>query len=249
MIEPPKTDRHPRTTDGPELPSDGDTDLLQAVLEQAGRAHAVRNSNLKLVDEYSSSGNTAGHNDRVRVHDDIGIPYIHSQAILTGKDEHGLRIVPLEPAQLFEKAIDSGKRLVFLVGKVGTGKTLLALKWLENYPISKYVKARKLCSFVERYDEDRARLNLYLKCRNLVIDEMGTEREVDIGTLADHIHTRYEDGKITIGIANLNKAEVMSRYKDPIARRLWALGAVIECTKTVCPGQMEREKLAKKRRR
>jgi hypothetical protein len=124
------TNRNQRTTSGPELPSDGDMDMLQVVLEQAGRAHASRNSNLQLVAEYNSSGSTAEHNDRVRVRDDIGIPYIHSQAILTGIDEHGRRIVPLKPGQLLKK-------------------TILALKWLEKQPLSKYVMATsELCQII-----------------------------------------------------------------------------------------------------
>jgi hypothetical protein len=176
-------------------------------------------------------------------HDAVNIPAIHGEAIRSGKDEHGKPIRELDIDVKLRAAIASGKRIVYLVGHVGTGKTLAACKWAvgqQNYTL--YIKAMSYCNLVK----SRRPLERYRNCQVLILDEIGMEREFDADIIADLIHHRYEECLTTVGISNMDPSKITGHYGDPIARRTWAAGAVIKCDVVVCPGQERRDSVRDK---
>jgi hypothetical protein len=173
------------------------------------------------------------------------IPKLHRDAILTGYDEHGTKIRDTEPEADIDVAVGDGLRLIVLVGPLGTGKTMAAIRWAagSDHNDVLYSTARQVFAKSDRYDGDRPDLERVNTCAVLILDEMAgqEERDADSAQIASVLHHRWENKRITICIANTTQEEFEGKYEPRVVSRLWEAGEVIPCTVTLRRGEKARQ--------
>lgn len=110
-----------------------------------------------------------------------------------------------------------------LLGTVGCGKTMagiIALSLRTGY----YVTARRLERvFSANFGPDRKEQERLVDCKFLVVDDLGTERDLTTfaGVFYEVVDLRQGHGRSTIFTSNLDKKQFFERYNDPrLERRL-----------------------------
>ena len=142
----------------------------------------------------------------------------------------------IKTCELFKKYIsklkDTEKKLIFLNGDVGVGKTYIlkattheAIKnnYYALYTTSFDLNKSFLAYHCAKLDEKDNILNKYLECDLLLIDDLGTEnilKNVTIEYLYLIINQRLESGKNTIITTNLSLDELKDTYDERIMSRI-----------------------------
>lgn len=138
--------------------------------------------------------------------------------------------------ELFKKYIsklkETDKKLIFLNGEVGVGKTFIlkattheAIKnnYYALYTTSFDLNKSFLAYHCAKLEEKDNILNKYLECDLLLIDDLGTEnilKNVTVEYLYLVINQRLESGKNTIITTNLNLEELKDIYDERIMSRI-----------------------------
>jgi len=149
---------------------------------------------------------------------------------ITHKDKY------IKTCELFKKYIsklnESEKKLIFLNGNVGVGKTFIlkattheAIKqgYYALYTTAFDLNKSFLAYHCAKLDEKDEILNKYLECDLLLIDDLGTEnilKNVTVEYLYLVLNQRLESGKNTIITTNLNLDELKDIYDERIMSRI-----------------------------
>lgn len=111
----------------------------------------------------------------------------------------------------------TGKATLMLLGGAGCGKTVAAAWAIANTRGAEYLKMQALSNLYRAgFGEDHERFQRLLSTSLLVVDELTTERDIELGRAALHevIDERQSRDRATILIANRTKKEIAERY-DP----------------------------------
>lgn len=129
-----------------------------------------------------------------------------------------------------------GKPVLMLLGGVGSGKTVAA-GWLlaritmtERSASARYVKMRDVANLYRAgFGDDAKAFADVIKCGLLVIDELTTERDADLGRAALHevIDERGTRRRPTLLLANRTKDEIRERYDARTIDRLRECAVVV----------------------
>lgn len=117
---------------------------------------------------------------------------------------------------LDERRAGRAKPILVLLSGVGAGKTVAAA-WLIARTGGSYAKMRDVANLYRAgFGEDAERFQSLVTARTLVIDELSTERDVDLGRAAlnELIDERGAHDRTTLLIANRTRRELAERY-DP----------------------------------
>ena len=170
------------------------------------------------------------------------IPGLIAKAILYKCDHRGLDLRRTRLDDQLEFHLGSERqRLVLILGKVGTGKTMAACRWLAGVELGLYSTARHFCRLSGNMSDDRPDLRRHETAAALVLDEVGLEDKKHRQRIEDLLHTRYEDDLPTVVIANMAPGEFLSAYGDRVDRRVWANGFKLNPTEVLCPGERKRQ--------
>ena len=130
------------------------------------------------------------------------------------------------------KLKETDKKLLFLTGGVGVGKTYIlkattheAIKnnYYALYTTSFDLNKAFLAYHCAKLEEKNNILNKYLECDLLLIDDLGTEnmlKNVTIEYLYLIINQRLESGKNTILTSNLDLEQLKELYDERISSRI-----------------------------
>lgn len=172
----------------------------------------------------------------------VGIPGGTARALATGKGPDGSPLIVPEHEVRMLDHIAEGKLLMVVCGLVGTGKTVSACRWLNTRVDRWYVTAKDFCALSEKFDKDRALWSRYRDIKNLVLDEAGMETdERDQAKVEALLHHRYEEGLVTVVLANKAPKEFLKTYGDRLGRRVYAQGRMIVADEVLCPGEKRRQ--------
>lgn len=122
-----------------------------------------------------------------------------------------------------------------LLGPVGTGKTYAAAWAIAGNASAAYVKARELCRlYRSEWGPEREAWERLLRVDLLVVDELGTERELDLARAAwcEALDERHAAGLRTLGLGNLDRAGFEARCEARALSRLEQRGIVVELNDT-----------------
>lgn len=142
----------------------------------------------------------------------------------------------IKTCELFKKYIgklkETEKKLIFLNGNVGVGKTYIlkattheAIKqgYYALYTTAFDLNKSFLAYHCAKLNEKDEILNKYLECDLLLIDDLGTEnilKNVTVEYLYLIINQRLESGKNTIITTNLSLDELKDTYDERIMSRI-----------------------------
>lgn len=165
------------------------------------------------------------------------IPQMFRQFILSGRDENGQEMRETAAQWRFVESIDKGRRLLFLWGEAGTGKSVIACQWLASEPLGLFVESAYLLSLSPNFSTDRGELERYEKTPRLVIDDLGRGQETDTqkSRIEEFLSRRYHAGLITVATTNKAPAKFCADYGERIASRLRELGALVHCDEQLRP--------------
>ena len=183
------------------------------------------------------------HRDRLSI---IGCPDAIADTIRAGKDEHGRRLITSEPERWLRDKMENGRRLMLLCGKLGTGKTMAACRWLADQQGTDSVFLFRLAVDVCRLSPDFSKTDPELRqlatVRVLVLDEVGTTQEEDKhrARLEGLLHRRFDAGLVTILLSNLTPSEFVDRYHARIVSRVYDSGGIYGCREVLRLGEQQR---------
>ena len=133
------------------------------------------------------------------------------------------------------------KPVLVLIGGVGSGKTVAAAclvvhaRASSRHLVTAYAKMRDVANLYRAgFGADAAAFERLIVAGLLVIDELTTERDIDLGRAALHevIDERGAHGRPTLLLANRTKDEIRSRYDARTIDRLRENAAVVELAAT-----------------
>jgi len=158
--------------------------------------------------------------------DEVGVPRVIADVLLA---ESGTTLT--EPMAAV-RSLAPHESLVFLAGRVGTGKSVAAC-WAATRPgvsSALFVRSMQLARW-NRYDADE--VDRLLSPQVLVVDDLGSEFNDERGsfwTLFEEVTvSRAEDHRLTIVTTNLLVDDVRARYRfERVAERVRSLGAFIQ---------------------
>lgn len=122
-----------------------------------------------------------------------------------------------------------GKPTLVLLGGAGCGKTVAAAWALMRAPAGHYAKMQPLTNLYRAgFGPDAAEFQAHIRSWLLIVDELTTERDVDLGraALQEVVDERQTRDRGTILIANRTRAELRERYDARTIDRLRE-GAVV----------------------
>lgn len=126
-----------------------------------------------------------------------------------------------------------------LVGETGRGKTV-AGAWLISRLGGVYVTAEQACrGSLARFGRERDAFDRMVASRVLVVDDLGTERDPELGkgALWDIVNARVGlDRAWTLLTGNLSESEFRTRYGERTIRRIEHQGTIV----TVHGGDLRR---------
>jgi DNA replication protein DnaC len=128
-----------------------------------------------------------------------------------------------------------GKPTLVLLGGAGCGKTTAAAYVLSRTKGARYVKMREVCNlFRAGFGDDAAAFDALIRCPLLVVDELATERDADLGraALQEVVDERQARNRPTVLIANKTRAEVAERYDARTIDRLREGATAVELAAT-----------------
>lgn len=123
--------------------------------------------------------------------------------------------------------------ILVMLGGVGTGKTVAAAWCVARNPGAAYLKMRDLANLYRAgFGEEHERFVSLTRCGFLAIDELTTERDVDLGRAALHelVDERGSRGLMTLLMANRTAAEIRERYDARTIDRLRADARIVRLT-------------------
>jgi len=123
---------------------------------------------------------------------------------------------------LEERRAKRAKPILVLLSGIGVGKTVAAA-WLAAQTGGAYVKMRDFAHLYRAgFGEDAARFQELLSAKLLIIDELTTERDVDLGRAALHevVDERGSKDRGLVLIANRTRQEIAERYDARTIDRL-----------------------------
>lgn len=175
-------------------------------------------------------------NGRLRVLRDVPIPDATKAAIVDGG------IIRTRAIEAVDTWLDETSRPPFLLllGGVGSGKTVAAAYAMDCathvsgehvHGYSAYIKMGRVAElFRAGFGDDRERFEALIAAPSLVVDELSTERDVELGRAALHelVDERGGRGRPTILLANRSKKELASRYDARTIDRLRASMRLVE---------------------
>lgn len=144
---------------------------------------------------------------------------------------------PTDALRLTRLSCDASEVLIALSGRPGCGKTTAAAWWLlqarDRIPYVTTSKARFVAATTlarwPKYDEGR--MDQLLRCRALVIDDLGVEYGDKNGAfssmLDEVINSRYAATLPTLITTNLSSSEFKDRYGERIADRIRESGRFV----------------------
>lgn len=156
------------------------------------------------------------------------------------------------PAAWCRDGLASGRRLLCAVGTMGTGKTfgacLAVWEWMEGrHEGVLYTTAARVFVVSDRSfsEQDRAWRTRVREADVLVLDECGgdKERKDDSADLAELLRHRFEEGRRTVLIANMSKAELAARYGDAVMSRIFEAGGLRSFDEVLRRGELRRRQL------
>ena len=139
----------------------------------------------------------------------------------------------LATARAFAGDFDKKKTNLLLLGGTGLGKTHLstaiAREAIERGFDVVYETAQGLLAAAEQdrfhsgYGESEKQMDKYLSCDLLIVDDLGTEltNQFSVSVLYNLLNTRINNGKSMIISTNLGEKNLLERYDDRIASRLF----------------------------
>ncbi len=126
---------------------------------------------------------------------------------------------------------------IVLRGSAGTGKTSLAVAmlraWARVYTVgdAAFVAAPKLAMARIQHsagDGEPALVELAMRARLLVLDDLGSERDHRTSAVPDVIFERHAEGRATWITTGLTDEQLEARYGEGIARRVLERAVVID---------------------
>jgi hypothetical protein len=173
------------------------------------------------------------------------IPMVIARALLTGKDQLGLKI----RRTILDDQIEAIGAAWFCIvfGTVGTGKSLAVCRWLMKQPTgSLYALARDVASLSPKFDKDRQKLELLRQAPAMVLDELRGKKESsdeERARISDLLQWRSDNEKPTLCAANMNPKQDWPSYGERIGRRSFPpLGIHLRAKETLCTAQQRRLK-------
>lgn len=129
---------------------------------------------------------------------------------------------------------ERGKPVLVLLGGVGSGKTVAAAWWTSKLAREQlratYTKMRDLANLYRAgFGDDAKAFDKLIACGALIIDELTTERDVDLGRAAlnEVIDERAAKQLPTLLLANRTKKELAERYDARTIDRLRACAVAV----------------------
>lgn len=123
--------------------------------------------------------------------------------------------------------------ILVMLGGVGTGKTVAAAWCIARCVGGQYMKMRDVANLYRAgFGEEHERFVALTKSGFLAIDELTTERDVDLGRAALHelVDERGSRGLLTLLMANRTAAELKERYDARTIDRLRADARIVRLT-------------------
>lgn len=137
------------------------------------------------------------------------------------------------------RALRDAHRVVF-VGAAGTGKTCLAVAMMRDRAETSRDTS---CTFVGSWQLGTARaraedsephmVNKALRTDLLLLDDLGSERNIPSNPIPDVLFERHAQDKATWITTWMQPEDVRQRYGDGIARRVFERAAIIDCAGVV----------------
>lgn len=153
---------------------------------------------------------------------------------------------PLKVEDALRERLANGKLVVVLCGRLGTGKTIAACRWLVGCWDSLYVKLFEFAAWSDHMDRDRPLIAEVRDVESLVIDECSLALDKDQIKLETLLHHRIDYGKQTIVIIDKSPSEALDHLGERIASRIWEVGSVIPAKQVVRQGEIKRQQRSRK---
>lgn len=150
-------------------------------------------------------------------------------------DEITARWIPTPASQAVSAFLASpSRKILLLMGKPGTGKTLAACAAASAYPAGRYVLSSEM-SQVYRNLDYRQRVDEWTEqVRVLAIDEVGREPtdadQRSRATIWEVVERRWAGGRKTILASNVTEKAFRERYDEAIWDRITGDGGVVVLT-------------------
>lgn len=134
---------------------------------------------------------------------------------------------------LVQRDWPGGKSILIIMGDTGTGKTVAAAWALAQIP-GRYIEAERVCrAHAGRHKKAEEEFASLLCCELLVIDEVGTEEDVERARMAyrEVINKRQDRRRPTIMLGNCGPEELKPRFDRRTHARIDARGLIkgLEC--------------------
>jgi DNA replication protein DnaC len=170
-------------------------------------------------------------NRRLRYWDNsIGVSLEEAKTLDSGKFVQTTAVKEMKSA--FDVVLERGYGWVYVYGKPGNGKTIMAKslavysRQIKGYS-TKYYKMSEMINWLRSSYDDEGGQGLYVarlkelkKIKCLVLDEVGRDRQTDfsIQTVSDIMDSRYEDAvqekTITVWISNFSPEAIFEEYQQ-----------------------------------
>lgn len=178
------------------------------------------------------------HQNRKRVHQTSAIRLAELPERIAQDLSHPDYDPAKGPRRALEAALSEGRRMVLMLGKPGTGKTLAACNEVLRLPGAFYVRADHYAELASQFETKRDARVIQGKT-SLVIDDIGTEPERQGHLIEALVSMRYDDSIhcTTILTSNLTRQEFWDRYGIRVSQRIgdYRHSRMVHCTEELRP--------------